>query len=68
MLHIINSLYFVLVTTFIVQSCTMDEWYESILCVMISIDVLSHTITVIINKRVNSRSIRDGSTSSVVRG
>ena len=46
MLHIINSLYFALVTTFTVQSCTMGEWYESVICVMISIDVLSHTITV----------------------
>ena len=67
MLHIINSVYFALVTTFTVQSCTMGEWYESIICVMISIDVLSHTITVIINIRAKSRSIRDGSTSSVVR-
>ena len=32
------------------------------------IDVLSHTITVMINIRAKSRSIRDGSTSSVVRG
>ena len=68
MLHIINSLYFALVTTFTVQSCTIGEWYESILCVMINIDVLSHTITVIINIRAKSRSIRYGSTSSVVRG
>ena len=42
MLHIINSLYFALVTTFTVQSCTMGEWYESIIFVMISIEVLSH--------------------------
>ena len=42
MLHIINSLYFALVTTFTVQSCTMGEWYESIICLMISIEVLSH--------------------------
>ena len=68
MLHIINSLYFALVTTFTVQSCTMGEWYESIIYVMISIDVLSHTITVIINIRAKSRIIRDGSTSSVVAG
>ena len=68
MLHIINSLYVALATTFTVQSGTMVEWYESIICVMISIDVLSHTITVIINIRAKSRSIRDDSTSSVVRG
>ena len=32
----------------------MGEWYESIICVMISIDVLSHTITVMINIRAKA--------------
>ena len=50
---------------FFVQSCTMSQWYESMICLLISIAVLCHTMTVM---RAGSRSIRDGSTSLVVRG